>query len=174
MNLDYTTSTVEIAGRRFPAANAVCPPTGPDDTDSERDRMLAGHGGPGTIGLSTSYEVLIPCENGVLVSVELDSKYGYKVSLHSRTCRSEPWDDTHIMIPCFVSIVGGNLVAEQHRNPRGGLTVPSGPWRWDGAEPEWIVELIDRVGRMPFIQPPGPEVRLISLAEGDRLDERVS
>ena len=169
MNPDLTTSTVTLAGRRFPATNAICPPTGPDDPDTELDRILAGHGGPGTVGASISFEVLIPAENGVLVAVELDDKYGYKMTLHSRTCRPEPWDDTEIMIPYFVSIVGSELVVNQPRTRRGPFVPPVGVWRWDNADPEWIVEFIDRISRMPFTQPPGPEVRLISLAEAERL-----
>ena len=172
MKLDYDSSTVVFAGHRFPAAIAVCPPMGPDDTDSERDRMMAGHGGPGVLG-SISYEVLIPCENGVLVSVEQDQKlFSYKVTLHSRACHPEPWDDAEIMIPYFVSICDGELIANARHNRRGGVTLPSGVWRWDEAEPEWIAELIDRVGRMPFTQPAGPQVRLITLAEAEQLDGR--
>lgn len=173
MKLDIDSSTVVLAGRRFPAANAVCPPLGPDDTDSDRDRMLAGHGGPGIMGTATSYEVLIPCENGVLVSVEQYSdKVGYKVSLHSRACHHEPWDDQQILIPYFVSITYGELVAHANRNSRGAVIAPTGVWRWDDAEPEWIVELIDRINKMPFTQPQGPQVRLITLAEAEQLDGR--
>ena len=102
----------------------------------------------------------IPCENGAFVAVETyEHKPGYAVTLHARACQQSPWDNTHLWIPYFVGIDHGKLVAQERFLDLGC------PWRWDDAEADWIVELIDRVSRMPFDQPPGPEVRLIPLAE---------
>ena len=162
MKLEHATSTVVIADRRFPAVAVVCPPVaGSDDPGTDQDRTLGGHGGPGVTN-TVSDQVMIPCENGVLVGVEdFEDQPGYVVTLHARACQQQPWDDTHIWVPYFVAIAGGTLVAANN----GIHDMLDAPWRWDGAEPEWTVELIDRVNRMPFTQPSGPEARLIPLSE---------
>lgn len=160
MKLDFDTSTVTIAGRRFPAVAAICPPVDDDDPGTDRDRMLGGHGGPGTTNMPVSDQVYIPCENGAFVAIEaVDGKPGYAITLHSRACQQTPWDDSHIWVPYFVGIDRAELIVQER------LLDLTCPWRWEGAEPEWTVELIDRVNRMPFTQPPGPEVRLIPIAE---------
>jgi hypothetical protein len=63
-----------------------------------------------------------------------------------------------------VSIVGGRLVSHVE------FKTSPGPFMWDDAEPEWVVEFIDRVSRMPFTNPPGPRARPISLAESTAID----
>ena len=173
MKLDNKTSTISFAGRRFPAVCVICPPNGDQDPDNDWDRMLGGPGGPGTIDAPLRYQVLIPCENGILVGVEeFEGRDGYQIGLHARTCRLEPWDDQEIYIPHYVAIDHGELITRPDRDPRTRrIFVPPGVWHWDGAEPEWTAELIDRIDRMSFAQPPGPEVRLITLAEAERLYE---
>ena len=166
MKLDYDTSTVTIDGRRFPTCCLICPPDDSDDPGSDRDRMLGGPGGPG-ITNTMSYQAIIPCENGVLLAIEeFDDQPGYTVTLHARTCQETPWDDAHIWVPHIVAIDGGKLVAATDPNKH----LLRSPWRWEGAEADWTAELVDRVNRMPFTQPPGPEMRLITLAEARELD----
>jgi hypothetical protein len=161
VKLEHDTSTVVIDDRHFPAVAVICPPLeGDPDPGTDEDRMLGGHGGPG-ITNTVSDQVYIPCENGVFVAVEdFENQPGYVITLHSRACLQQPWDNSRIWIPYSVSIVDGRLVATSDL-----LSLSRAAWRWEGAEPEWTVELIDRVSRMPFTQPPGPEVRLIPLAE---------
>lgn len=163
MKLDVETSTVVIGGRRFPAIYIICPPGGADDPGSDYERMLGGTSGPGIMDLAVRHQVLIPCENGVLVAVEDygDDKPGYEVSLLARTCQQQPWDDTFLWMPYFVVIDHGRLAAVINWQ-RSRLHLP---WRWEDAEAEWLTELIDRVSRMPFTQPEGPAVRPIPLTE---------
>lgn len=50
-----------------------------------------------------------------------------------------------------VGIIDGDLVA--------------GAWNgWSWAEPDWVVETIDRLSRKPFMQPDGSMVRVVPLS----------
>jgi hypothetical protein len=155
LDVDYDASTVTFGGRRFPAVCVICPPI-EGQPDSEWDRMLGGRGSP-TVGRAKGvvhHQVMIPCENGILVAVEaVNDREGFSVHLYSRASQLTSSNDI-LWLPYTVSLLDGGLAASW-----------AGVWWWRDAEPEWTVELIDRVSRMPFTQPPGPQVRLITLAE---------
>jgi hypothetical protein len=167
MNIDTLASTITIAGRRFPAACAICPPYEGDE-DPEVERMLGGPARP-TVGSDKgklSYQVMIPCENGVLVVVEWFETHpeSFEIVLDARTCAlscQEP--DRPLWLPHLVGIANSQITLP----PRLAAS-PFHHW-WSGAYPDWTIELIDRVSVMPFIQPEGPPVRLITLAEAERL-----
>lgn len=161
LDVDETASTVTISGRRFPACCVICP-LAPGQTDSEWDRMLGGRGAP-TVGRAKGvihHQVMIPCENGILVAVEAASDQdGLSVHLYSRASQLTTSNDI-LWLPYTVSLVDGRLAASF-----------AGVWWWRDAEPEWVVEFIDWVSRMPFTQPPGPEMQIIDLATAEALEK---
>ena len=100
----------------------------------------------------------VPAENGVLFRVELDDDdETLTLCMDARTCRRDydPNDGSWLWLPHSVYLVDGTLVAED-RSLRGIFC-------WRGAEPEWVVETIDRLSLRPFAQPEGPEMRLVHL-----------
>lgn len=77
--VDRIASTIEIAGRRFPAAALICPPLSDDPDDTERERGLGAGGG--------DRSVYVPAENGVLFEVEEqhnDWNHGLSLWLYAR------------------------------------------------------------------------------------------
>lgn len=172
MVIDYVTSTVEIGGRRFPAAVAVCPvhESRPDESECDRTLgdgsapvMMYGEWRPAVDG------VVIPAENGVLVHVEAQvpgrtlragqSPGNLATQLWARACyEANPLNevDGPLWLPYSLHLVQACLVPDGGR----GYRSPPGPWCWDDAEPDWLAEFIDRVSRLPFTQPPGPELTL--------------
>lgn len=147
--IDRAASTAEIAGRRFPAVTVICPNYEGEDR-TERDRALAAGGG--------DQSVYIPAENGLLLRVEEaeNEKYhGIGMDLHARTCEAVWSVDEYVYLPWSVGLVDGALV---HGT--------SNFWSW--AEPDWVVETIDRLSRKPFTQPDGPLMDLVPLHYFDR------
>lgn len=154
MRADPATSTVTLADRRFPACCAVCPPYG-DDPSSPRSRLLGGVA-------RRSQQYFVPCENGVLVTVEEHDGAGghYELGLLARTCTLNDRDpDGPLWLPHFVGLLGGALVSGVARST----------WYWSGAEPDWTCELVDRVAGLAFAEPDGPRVELVSVARAHEL-----
>lgn len=156
MIVDLDTSTVTIAGRRFPACGLICPLVDGYD-DSRADRLLGSRYGPGVLN-DPAWHVMIPAENGVLVSVEqYDSTDVAAVALYARTCHlaHPPVADPPLWLPQDLTICNGRIVAATFHFVS----------RWQGAEPDWVVEFIDRVGRYPYREPPGPRAELVRYAD---------
>lgn len=149
MTIDRTASTVEIAGRTFPAVALICPPV-PDSEYSEEDLALAAGRG--------DQSVYIPAENGVLFRVEEKSNeryHGLDLSIDARTCERSWAGDEWLYLPWEVGLLDGELITDGKRH--------SAAWDWRWAEPDWVVETIDRLARKPFQQPEGEPVRLVRL-----------
>lgn len=154
MKLDHASSTVTLADRRFPAVVCICPPEDYLDRDDE-DRSL------GTSG-TYSTEAVIPAENGVLFHVETmgQGRDGLALAMWARTCyRTEPTPvDGWIWLPHSLNLHDGEFTR-----------CPVGTFDWRNAEPEWVVETIDRLSRKPYTEPEGPAMRLVRLDHFDRL-----
>lgn len=147
--IDRAASTAEIAGRRFPAVTVICP-NHEDEDRTKRDRALGAGGGDQC--------VYIPAENGLLLRVEeaRNEKYhAISLDLHARSCELVWSVDEWIYLPWNVAVIDGKLVAGT-----------SNFWSW--AEPEWVVETIDRLCRKPFMQPDGPLLEIVPLHYFDR------
>jgi hypothetical protein len=143
--IDRTASTVEIAGRRFPAVGLICPPEDDRPQESERDRALAAGGG--------DQSVYVPAENGVLFRVEEgrnEHHHGLSLDINARTCRRYYSGGEWLWLPCDVAVIDGELLPGSWSN-----------WYW--AEPDWVVETIDRLSHKPFTQPDGPLCQLVRL-----------
>lgn len=142
-----TGDTVTIAGRSFPVAMLICPPDERQTTD--KDRSLGG-------GSPNDLSRYVLAENGVLFMVEPDSDSTWTLALFARTCilTLEVDKDDDLWLPHAVILREGELSA-----------LGSGTYMWSHCEPEWVVETIDRLSRMPFTQPAGPVVRLVPLPE---------
>ena len=158
--MDY----VAIAGRRFPAVGLICPQVEGDEVLSDEDRSL---------GLSPGDEAhYVPTENGLLVEVSPMGE-GREHLLHlmvrARTCELfvEPipgGQPERLWTPWLLGLLDGRLVPVP--SVACGVVVPPRPtWWWANAEPEWVVEHIDRLSRMPLVPPAGPEARLVSPSE---------
>lgn len=154
--MDY----LELDGRRFPTVALICPQVeGQEPPDSEEDRSL---------GLTACDTVrFIPAENGLLIEVEPmgATRPGlFVVHLRARSCYEYPDSDgTRLWLPQLVSLVDGRLVAGPELSPM--VRYREGRDWWGSAEPDWICEHIDRMARLPFTQPPGPEVELVSRSD---------
>lgn len=135
MNVDLKISTVELAGRRFPACVLICP-IAETDPRSAWDR---------TLGLPWVY---IPLESGILVGLEEDTR-GLECRLYSRTC--EFHSSENVWLPHWLGLHGRRII-------------PGWQW-WSGCEEEWLVEHIDRISTFAYEQPPGPLVELRRLAD---------
>ncbi len=162
LEVDIDTSTVEFAGRRFPAVGLVCP-THPDENPDAKTRAMRTLGGPYGIH-HTKTEVYIPCENGLLVSVDDGRFLKLTVTLYVLECyESTDFSRHRGWLPAWVRLAGGQLKAEDFLRSR--KPVP-GNWFWDDADPEWTVELIDRISRFPLENAlDGPPCEVVKLDE---------
>lgn len=142
---------VTVGGRRFPTVTVICPQDPDAPARDDASRSLGGTGpGDGSFW--------IPTENGMLLSVEdwrpavgFAAPGRLELSVYARTCtRVVGLDEAPSWLPWSVGLAGGVL-----------STDVAGVGGWIDAEPEWVVETIDRLSRRPFTQPPGPEVRLV-------------
>lgn len=159
--VDLDTSTLTLAGRRLPAVGVVCPiGPGPDNSRPERtlSALNAGH------EPFPHIEVVVPTENGVLVQLAwFKDRPGLIVQLGARTCELTPSDDDPIWLPIPLAVVAGRIEATSRTDLGKYLLVKHLIWR--DAEPDWVVEHIDRVARLPYDEPPGPRVELVRLGE---------
>lgn len=164
---ELETSTIRILDRHYPACCLICPPYGEDD-DPEYERML---GGPATpVVADHAYQAMIPCENGLLVAIEWmkNDPSTCTIGLDARSCSINKFPDQRdLYLPYFVALHEGRLVPLVR--PRDGR----GKVEWAGAEPDWAIEFIDRMAALPFEQPPGPQVRLITLQEAEDMWVKV-
>lgn len=146
---------LELAGRRFPTVGLICPES-PSNTD-EYDRAM------GLVPTDTVW--YIPVENGVLVHLEKDDEGDWHVYLYARACEQDPFcravDEPPIWLPIPVCIYEGELQAR----PSPWRPKEDAPWYWDHAEESWLCEHLDRISRMHFKQPEGPQVQLVSRSE---------
>lgn len=170
-DVDLTTSTIVLDGRfRLPAVLLICPPDGEDDTRSELDHSL------GTPPIRTDdpdlhhdREAYIPLENGVLVHLKGHRHPSagahnphLELALDSRTCERTNDGTDAMWIPWRLSLINGFIVHEP--DPCKGT------WYWDEAEPDWIMEFLEYLGRCPYLQPPGPEMQLVRLDYFEEID----
>ena len=151
--IDRDASTVEIAGRIFPAAAVICPPEDGFPDRDDYDRSLGSGGG--------DLSVFIPAENGVLIRVEqttVNEETGAQrldMSIDARTCYRSDDIEGWIWLPYGVGLRNGALVAP--------YALHNDEWDWRGCEPTWVVWFIDWVASKPFTQPEGPPVALVRL-----------
>lgn len=146
LDVDLTTSTVRIAGRRLPACLLRCPPhERQPEWSTPDDRILGLYRGDRAL--------FVPCESGVLVEVTPDDD-SLTLVLVARTCTEDqhPADDTVLWLPEILE-------------PRGRNVVP-GYELWRHCEPWWVVEFIDRVSSYAYSEPPGPACELLPLSAG--------
>lgn len=149
---DDETSTITIADRRFPAVILICPPTGDDDEDDDLERSLGA-----TPDAPGDKSVFVPAENGILFQMEpVDPdrpERGLILSISARTCYPSPdTDGRFYYLPHPVSIKDGKVAPG-----RGGVSI------WKNAEPDWVVETIDRLSQAPYVEPEGPLVEMVRL-----------
>lgn len=161
IRLDRATSTVTIGdpGRRYPAVILVCPPHESYPDESDWDRALCAES-------TDQHATYIPAENGLLFYVQSGWLNGPRpdlvtLALDTRTCWIDDDDDDWIgWLPRHVWLHNGDLRCADSRwdcPPPGAHTV------WPNADPDWVIETIDRLSRKPFTPLPGPEVRLVRL-----------
>lgn len=152
MRVDVAASTVEVAGRSFPACVLRCP----DDEDyphEPRDRVLGGKG-------KLSAEVFVPLESGVLVAVEREDSTGdLFVAVKARTCervRDFDFDGGTSWLPWSLRLDGKALVVAPGFTPNS--------W-WARCEEWWVAEQLSRLADMSYEEPSGPSVDLLRLHE---------
>jgi len=161
--LQIELSTIVLAGRMFPAAIMVCPPTTKQEEDGQpwTKRALGGQS-------FLSWNVHIPMENGFLAAVER-SHYGPKnpdpgwtwdLQVWSRTCHLREQDnEDEIWLPFFGDVVGNEIFTER-RPDVGGI------FSWGHCREDWLVEMIDRLGTMAAHHDrTGPQVTLKKLSD---------
>lgn len=154
LDVHLDTSTVTINGRRFPAVAVITPIDGSPNR-TRYDRLL----GPPSC-------VYIPCENGVMIGVERDEFLPeYSVWLSAHQCSLDFFDHQPSLFPTFMEIRARALVPVLNFRALG-------PFSWSGASSEWLVEHIDRVGRLPCTLPDGPLVTVLSLKAADEIVRR--
>jgi hypothetical protein len=165
LKIDYEASTVEISGRSFPTIGLVRPTHPKELVPSSRgDHCLggpSGHSAPAKI--KPTFQVIIPCENEVLVFLE--THYGgdvFDISLMHQRCVPYRSQGDTIYLPTFIFLTGNVLCPEGKSTPKKHRV------SWHEAEPEWTVELINRVSKMTFLKfylPDGPDAEMIKLHE---------
>jgi hypothetical protein len=170
MEFDLKASTVKLGGRHFPAVGLLCPPVEGHEEPPDQ-RLLGGPSiQPNPAQLGPRVEVYVPAENGVLIEL---SQYevrrgGLTLSIHlyARTCTLIE-SQNPLWLPQRLSVFGGRIARETDN------FLHSGWWAWDNAEPEWACEHIDRLSKMAYDQPDGPQVELINLAKAWQLMETL-
>lgn len=153
-------STVTLAGETLPAAHLICPRTPEQEDESEWDSCLP-------TDLRAEGSVWVPSENGCLFEIEPHGETalascggGLGLSISHRTCHVsyEGNLDGALWLPASITLVESCLLASE--DPCLGT------WRWDHADPDWVVETILRLSHKPVTLPPhpGPSVRLVPLS----------
>ena len=124
----------------------ICPHVKGSREESDWDRTL------GITPLDPMHYV--PAENGVLFGVERQEDGLWSLALYARACVTSMDPNDHaavVYIPQNVALHEGDLVTSRAH----------GIHSWNFAEPDWVVETIDRLSRKPFVQPKGPQVQLV-------------
>lgn len=150
VTLDIERSTVTIAGVTFPAAIVICPPDRPEDGDGDEFARVIGW--PGDLA-----EVYIPAENGVLFGVQAEPAVGgLTLTLDCHVCEWVALGGEGCWLPLSLQLVGKTLRAWDPRCRH--------PFRWFGADPDWVAETITRLSGFPIADTlDGPRVRLVPL-----------
>lgn len=149
---------LHLVGRRFPAVGLICPTEGETICAADAVVRRRRSGAPWyqySLGCDQT-GWYVPCENGALVDVgNRDRGPLVDVHLYSRHCRlnREPCGCA-IWLPISMGIARGHLVSNECSDALGA---------WIGAEPEWAVELIDRVSLLPVLEPDGPLATPVSV-----------
>lgn len=150
--LDVARSTLTVEGRTFPACCVRCPrhESEPDPWDPA-DAVLGGDA-------KVSWEAYVPTESGLLISVEVEHTTDtVTLRMDSRTCyvsyTFRVIEQHDIWLPYSLGVTGAGAISER-------------AWsEWRGCESWWLVEQIDRLAAMPYVEPPGPCVELLPLRE---------
>lgn len=160
LDFDLPSSTVLIAGTRFPVVVPICPATDHKPDESEQDRALFD---------ATAY---IPAENGLIFEVDpwdrLDARptslltMGIVARACNRYYSGEDPDDPWIWLPHRIGILNGDFVSlDEGDGRRRRQLLTDAAWDWRRADPEWVVEMIQRLSRKPFAQPAGPLMQFV-------------
>lgn len=158
IELDEATSTVTIAGRRFPACVMLCPLNDEDEVVSDWDRALGA-------GSNLMTEALIPMENGVVFHVEQNLSDGRVwCRMDAVTCTLVQYvrfsdEDRDMWVP---HQLGVHVCGADTHLCEGAFTV------WQDCELWWVVEQVDRVSAMHVRAPPGPRCELVPLGSVQR------
>lgn len=154
IELDVDRSTIRLAGTTLPLVVLVCP-----KHDDEPDRS------PGSFALASELRRgvngFVPMENGAVADVYQGEDRRIFLSLYSHRCiEYEPVhpEDTPSWIPGPLQPVDGRLVS--------GI---KNTIRWHDCEPDWVVETIHRMSRLPVDHPDGPACRIVTYAEGQAM-----
>lgn len=124
----------------------------------------------------------VPAENGMLF--ELSPNKANDPGNFRKSSRDGTWDlwlcaracyksydpDGWIWLPQGVQLEDGELRHCTYPGPGRYFGVKLGSF-WTDADEEWVAETIMRLAHKPFVQPQGPEVRLV---HGDYFDSRHS
>lgn len=133
--VDVARSTITIAHRTFPAAAVVFREPA---EHSEWDRTLGGY-----THLATYHDILIPSENGVLINVSWSERQPEPVTIE--VCvyapRAEHFFEADRYALPLLSVRHGQLERLSRMRPA--------PWHWASNDHEWVVEHIERLGRLP-------------------------
>lgn len=150
VDIDRSTVTIfDSSGyRRYGAVGLICPAHESQPDEPVANRVLGGPTGPGTMGLPTGWDVIIPLENGAFVHLEtIDGKDAMNLTLHSSIC-SEYKETNYdgppkvLWLPKMLDLAGRRLRWHDRKI--------AGEFTWEKAEPEWTWSFIQRVGSMPM------------------------
>lgn len=143
LELDVATSTIVLAGYRFPACGLRCP-LDEDWPYTDDQRVL--------VDITTLDEnVYVPMESGALINIERFANDGINARLYARTCEHQTVGSETLWLPHSLQLEGRRVVV--------------GWQEWQGCEPEWLVEHIDRVATYSYDEPPGPACELLLLSD---------
>ena len=158
MIVDREGSRIRIHDNVYPACLVICPVDRDPDEPEIKRTLGAQPAAPG------DRNIYIPTENGLVFGVEPMEKDPGLLSLviWPRTCEKSVMNDNDwAWLPYTVGIVNGDLTVMT----RGHFN--EGEWWWRNAEPEWVAFTINRLSGKRFVQPPGPEMKLVPLTYFD-------
>ena len=168
MTVDFDTSTVTLAGRRFPAVGIIVPNTPGEVEEPRHLRYLSGPARfPNEVDRAAERgrgDFHVPCENGVLVEIgwyeNRANRMVLELHVYSRNCTLHTFPvDTPLYLPYKMGAIGNRLVSIE------GPALYTATWEWQEADPEWVGEFLDRVSRMEPEKLDGPEVEVISISD---------
>lgn len=161
VEVDRATSTITLAGQRWPAVGVLCPGPHPEDPE---DRVLGGRWAHPTHGCGWELDVYVPAESGVLVNITWEA-HRLDLTVQHTWCEVEHDDGLAYHLPQWLHVHQGAL----HPYPRSGrMHGRAYAWRrahWHGCEPEWAAEHLARLLAMPAHPAPGPTCELVPLSQ---------
>lgn len=151
LELDLERSLVRVADRWFPAVGVLCPchetnercrEWWPDEAEHTWQHLLAELARP---------DVWVPCENGTGFNIE---PFRWVTSTREVQSLHVSWWDLRLTTVDTYPVDAG--------------WIPAHLRSWSDADPEWVVETVDRLGRQgvaPYAgeQPRGPAPQLLPL-----------